>query len=50
MGHGGSHSLGIPSGKGPHLVGCIDIMTDHTIQVRSNLSCERQMRHDSLKT
>ncbi|XP_059837817.1 platelet-activating factor acetylhydrolase isoform X1 [Hypanus sabinus] len=32
MGHGGSHCLGIPAGKGPHLVGCIDIMSDHTIQ------------------
>ncbi|XP_069742485.1 platelet-activating factor acetylhydrolase isoform X2 [Narcine bancroftii] len=32
MGHGSSRSLGIPAGKGPHVVGCIDIMADHTIQ------------------
>ncbi|GCC28186.1 hypothetical protein chiPu_0006614 [Chiloscyllium punctatum] len=32
MGNYGSHSLGIPAGKGPNLVGCIDLMDDHTIR------------------
>lgn len=48
MGHGGSHSLGIPSGKGPHLVGCIDIMTDHTIQgsfLRLYYPCVHREKH-----
>ncbi|XP_018422311.1 PREDICTED: platelet-activating factor acetylhydrolase [Nanorana parkeri] len=26
------HFCGIPSGKGPHTVGCTDLMSDHTIQ------------------
>ncbi|CAJ0921928.1 unnamed protein product [Ranitomeya imitator] len=28
---------GIPQGKGPHTVGCTDLMTDHTIQVNRSV-------------
>ncbi|XP_059501694.1 platelet-activating factor acetylhydrolase [Stegostoma tigrinum] len=44
MGNYGSHSLGIPPGKGPNLVGCMDLMDGHTIQgnfLRLYYPCEQ---------
>ncbi|XP_041043220.1 platelet-activating factor acetylhydrolase isoform X2 [Carcharodon carcharias] len=44
MGNSGSHYPGIPSGKGPNLVGCVDLMDDLTIQgsfLRLYYPCEQ---------
>ncbi|XP_072354945.1 platelet-activating factor acetylhydrolase isoform X1 [Scyliorhinus torazame] len=44
MGSSGSHHLGIPGGKGPNVVGCVDLMDDHTIQgsfLRLYYPCEQ---------
>ncbi|XP_078397693.1 platelet-activating factor acetylhydrolase isoform X3 [Cetorhinus maximus] len=44
MGNSGSHCPGIPSGKGPNLVGCVDLMDDLTIQgsfLRLYYPCEQ---------
>lgn len=40
MGNSSGHNntLGIPSGKGPHKVGCTDLMVGHTIQVSGTLN------------
>uniref|UniRef100_A0A4W4EPS0 Platelet-activating factor acetylhydrolase n=2 Tax=Electrophorus electricus TaxID=8005 RepID=A0A4W4EPS0_ELEEL len=32
MGNSNVHNLGIPPGKGPHEVGCTDLMVGHTVQ------------------
>ncbi|XP_067879128.1 platelet-activating factor acetylhydrolase isoform X2 [Heterodontus francisci] len=48
MGNSGSHCLGIPAGKGPNLVGCIDLIADHTIQgsfLRLYYPCEQGGKH-----
>uniref|UniRef100_UPI00398E9A53 platelet-activating factor acetylhydrolase n=1 Tax=Pristiophorus japonicus TaxID=55135 RepID=UPI00398E9A53 len=48
MGNSGSHCLGIPSGRGQNLVGCIDLMADHTIQgsfIRLYYPCEQGGKH-----
>ncbi|XP_076873576.1 platelet-activating factor acetylhydrolase [Brachyhypopomus gauderio] len=50
MGNSSRHNLGIPSGKGPHEVGCTDLMAGHTIQgtfLRLYYPC--QMSTDSVR-
>lgn len=41
MGNSGGHNntLSIPPGKGPHEVGCTDLMVGHTVQVSVHLNC-----------
>uniref|UniRef100_A0A8C4S7F3 Platelet-activating factor acetylhydrolase n=1 Tax=Erpetoichthys calabaricus TaxID=27687 RepID=A0A8C4S7F3_ERPCA len=49
MGSGNCHSLEIPPGKGPHNVGCTDLMMDHTIQgsfLRIYYPCETSVSHE----
>jgi len=40
MGNSSCHnSMSIPPGKGPHQVGCTDLMVGHTVHVSVYLNC-----------